>query len=114
MDYKKLKADTAARTRNMSQFSKQTGNVYETVAMLAKRANQISNDLKDELNRKIEEFAINSDNLEEVFENHEQIEVSRFYEQLPKPTLLATEEYEQGKLVYRNNSKENNGEEKTF
>lgn len=114
MDYKKLKADTVTRTRNMSQFSKLTGNLYETTAMLAKRANQISNDLKDELDRKIEEFAINNDNLEEVFENHEQIEVFRFYEQLPKPTLLATEEYEQDKLVYRNNSKENNEEEKTF
>lgn len=114
MDYKKLKADSSARTHNMSQFSNQTGNVYETIAMLSKRANQISNDIKDELNRKIDEFATNNDNLEEIFENQEQIEVSRFYEQLPKPTLLAIEEYEQNKLVYRNNSRDNKSNEENI
>ena len=102
MDYKKVKADTTTQTRNLNDFVKLTNNVYETVVVLSKRADQISLDLKHELYRKIEEFSGSNDNLEEVFENREQIEIARFYEQLPKPTLIAIHEYLNDQLVYRN------------
>ncbi|MFV0501140.1 MAG: DNA-directed RNA polymerase subunit omega [Bacteroidales bacterium] len=102
MDYKKVKADTTTQTRNLNDFVKLTDNVYETVVVLSKRADQISLDLKHELYRKIEEFSGSNDNLEEVFENREQIEIARFYEQLPKPTLIAIHEYLNDQLVYRN------------
>jgi DNA-directed RNA polymerase subunit K/omega len=78
--------------------------VYETVMILAKRANQISVEMKEELSRKLEEFANYSDNLEEVFENREQIEISRFYERLPKPSLIAMQEFEDDEIYYRNPS----------
>jgi DNA-directed RNA polymerase subunit K/omega len=107
MDFKKLKIDTTAVTRNMTDLNRPTGNIYETVSILAKRANQISHDMKEELNSKIEEFAIPTDNLEEVFENREQIEIAKFYEHLPKPTLIATSEFLSGKITYRNPLKEN-------
>ncbi len=106
MDYKKLNAETEAVTRNMKNFDEETGNIYESLAILAKRANQISQDLKEELHEKIEEFASASDNLEEIFENREQIEIARFYERLPKPTLLAIQEYLEGKIYHRNPAKE--------
>ena len=93
MDYKKVKTKNYAVTRNTLDFSEETGNIYETVVILSKRANQIGLELKDELNRKIEEFATTQDNLEEIFENREQIEIAKFYERLPKPTLLAVHEY---------------------
>ncbi|SRR5690554_2512477 len=102
MDYKKVKADTTTQTRNLNDFVKLTDNVYESVVVLSKRADQISLDLKHELYRKIEEFSGSNDNLEEVFENREQIEIARFYEQLPKPTLIAIHEYLNDQLVYRN------------
>ena len=79
-----------------------TGNIYETVIVVSRRANQISVEMKQELNKKLEEFASYSDNLEEVFENREQIEISKFYERLPKPTLIALQEFEEGKIFYRN------------
>ncbi len=88
------------------ELCKDTGNIYETVMVIAKRANQISQEIKNELSKKLQEFASYSDNLEEVFENREQIEISRFYEKLPKPTLIATKEYEEGKIYYRNPAKE--------
>lgn len=106
MDYKKIKTADEAITRNIENFSKGTGNIYESVAVLSKRANQIGLEMKDELNQKIEEFATPSDNLEEVFENREQIEIARFYEQLPKPTLIAVQEYMDDKIYHRNPSKE--------
>ncbi len=106
MDVKRLKTDMVAVTRNIHEFDKLTGNVYETISMLSKRANQISKELKEELNHKIEEFSSNNDNLEEVFENREQIEVAKFYENLPKPTLIAIHEYLNEKLYYRNPDKE--------
>lgn len=90
----------------MMELCQDTGNVYETVMIIAKRANQISQEIKNELSKKLQEFASYSDNLEEVFENREQIEISRFYEKLPKPTLIATKEYEEGKIYYRNPAKE--------
>lgn len=106
MDYKKTNAPTTTVTRDMMELCQDTGNVYETVMIIAKRANQISQEIKNELSKKLQEFASYSDNLEEVFENREQIEISRFYEKLPKPTLIATKEYEEGKIYYRNPSKE--------
>lgn len=102
MDYKKVKADTTTQTRNVNEFIGLTDNVYETISMLSKRSDQIAQDLKHELYRKIEEFSTSTDNLEEIFENREQIEITRFYEQLPKPTLLAIHEYLNDQLVYRN------------
>jgi DNA-directed RNA polymerase subunit K/omega len=93
MDYKKTKAPSSTITRDLNQLDAKTGNIYEAVAICAKRANQISVDIKQELNRKLEEFAYYTDNLEEVFENREQIEISRFYERMPKPSLIALDEY---------------------
>lgn len=86
----------------MSQLSSEVGNVYETVKIIAKRSNQISGEMKLELEKKLQEFASYSDNIEEVFENREQIEISRFYEKLPKATLIATQEFAEGKVYYRN------------
>lgn len=102
MDYKKIKTETTAVTRQKDLFYEGTGNIYETVAILSKRANQIGLEIKEELNGKISEFASASDNLEEVFENREQIEIARFYERLPKPTLLAVHEFLGGQIYYRN------------
>lgn len=102
MDYKRTKADKTTETRNISDFNDLTDNVYETISLISKRSNQIAQDLKQELYHKIEEFASQTDNLEEIFENREQIEITRFYEQLPKPTLIAIHEYLTGQLVYRN------------
>lgn len=87
-------------TRNMSDFTPETGNVYESIAIISKRANQLSVNLKEELNSKLAEFATTVDNLEEVFENREQIEISKHYERLPKPTNLAIEEFLEGKVYY--------------
>ena len=106
MDYKKVKADTVAVTRKMSDFDKDTNNIYETVCILSKRSNIIASEIKEELSKKISEFATSADNLEEVFENREQIEIARFYEQLPKPTLIAVHEFLNHQIYYRNPSKE--------
>ena len=106
MDYKKSTAPTNTIVRNMVDLWKYTGNVYETVAIIGKRSNQISVEIKNELSKKLQEFASYSDNLEEVFENREQIEISRFYEKMPKPTLIATQEFIDGKIYYRNPAKE--------
>lgn len=84
----------------------ETGNIYESVAIIGKRANQISVDIKNELSKKLQEFASVSDSLDEVFENREQIEISRYYEKLPKPTLIATQEFIEGKVYFRNPAKE--------
>lgn len=105
MDYKKTNAPLTTVTRDMIAMAEQTGNVYETVCIIGKRANQIAAELKKELEKKLQEFAA-SDNNEEVSENREQIEVSRFYEKLPKPTLLATQEYIEHKLYFSNPLKE--------
>ncbi len=88
-------------TRELRDFAAPTGNIYETVMIIAKRANQISADIKHELSQKLEEFSTYADTLEETFENREQIEISRYYERLPKPTLTATKEFEEGKIFYR-------------
>ena len=88
-------------TRNMADFADETGNVYESVSIISKRANQIAVKIKEELNSKLAEFATTVDNLEEVFENREQIEISKYYERMPKPTNLAVEEFLEGKIFYR-------------
>ena len=108
MDYRKTNAPTNTITRDMIKLCDQTGNVYETVAIIAKRANQISVEMKQDLEKKMQEFASVNDNLEEVFENREQIEISRYYEKLPKPTLIAAKEFEDGKVYFRNPAKEKN------
>ncbi len=105
MDYKKTNAPTNTVTRDMIAMADQTGNVYETVCIIGKRANQIAVEMKKGLEKKLAEFAT-TDNLEETAENHEQIEISRFYERLPKPTLIATQEYLEHKLYFTNPLKE--------
>ena len=102
MDYKKSTAPTNTVTRDIMNLCKDTGNIYETIAIIGKRANQISTEIKQELSKKLQEFASSTDNLDEVFENREQIEISRFYERLPKPSLIATQEFIEGKVYYRN------------
>lgn len=106
MDFKKTNAPTDTVTRNLMDFSKETGNVYESVVIMGKRANQIGAEMKEELTKKLQEFGTASDNLEEVFENDEQIQISRYYERLPKPTLIATQEFLEDKIYYRNPSKD--------
>ena len=106
MDYKKSNAPTTTVTRDMVNYCEETGNVYETVSIIGKRSNQIAAEMKADLSKKLQEFASYNDNLEEVFENREQIEISRYYEKLPKPTLIATQEFVEGKVYYRNPSKE--------
>jgi DNA-directed RNA polymerase subunit K/omega len=107
MDYKKVKTDTEAITRTIREFDEPTGNIYESIAIISKRANQISLEMKEELSKKIQEFATTQDNLEEIFENREQIEVARFYERLPKPTLIAVQEFMDEKSYFRNPEKKN-------
>lgn len=105
-NYRK-KVPTTTVTRDMDVLSKPVGNVYETVRIIAKRANQISTETKHELEQKLQVFASVSDSMEEVFENREQIEVSRYYERMPKPTLRAIEEFSEGKVYYKNPAKIN-------
>lgn len=106
MDYRKSNAPTNTVTRDMIRLSSDTGNIYETVKIISKRANQISVEMKSDLEKKLQEFASYNDNLEEVFENREQIEISRYYEKLPKATLIATQEYLEGKVYYKNPAKD--------
>lgn len=106
MNYKKTNAASSTITRNQIDLDGKTGNIYESLVIISKRANQISVDIKEELNKKLEEFASYTDNLEEIFENREQIEISKFYERLPKPTLIAIQEFLEDKIYYRNPNKE--------
>ncbi|PIE99697.1 MAG: RNA polymerase Rpb6 [Paludibacter sp.] len=109
MNYKKKKGEKSTVTRDMNTLSESVGNIYETVAILGKRANQIDQELKVELQQKLEDFssAYSDGGIEEVFENREQIEVSRFYEKMPKATLLATQEFVEDKIYYKNPIKDN-------
>ncbi|MDR2127429.1 MAG: DNA-directed RNA polymerase subunit omega [Prevotellaceae bacterium] len=100
MDKKKT-ISTTTQTRNITDLSSKTNNIYETVMIITKRANQIAAEQKQELSRKLEEFNSMNDTVEEVFENHEQIEISRYYEKQPKPTLLAIEEFFNDRIYYR-------------
>ncbi len=93
-------------TRDLREIDNKTGNLYESIVVVSKRANQIAADVKEELNGKLAEFATTNDNLEEVFENREQIEISKHYERLPKPTLIAMDEFLNDKVYFRNPAKE--------
>lgn len=108
MDYKKTNAPLNTVTRDMIELSADTGNIYETVCIIAKRANQIAMEMKHELEKKLQEFTSLSDTMEEVTENREQIEISSYYERLPKPTLIATQEYIDHKLFFRKSNKDRN------
>ena len=88
-------------TRKLTDIDGPTGNVYESVTIIAKRVNQISTELKQELNRKLADFSTTTDSLEETFENREQIEISKYYERIPKPVLIATEEFLDGEVVFK-------------
>jgi DNA-directed RNA polymerase subunit K/omega len=99
---------TSTITRDLRELDKETDNIYESIVVISKRANQISNNMKEELHAKLAEFASSNDNLEEVFENREQIEISKHYERLPKPSLIAVDEFINGKVYHRNPSKEQN------
>jgi DNA-directed RNA polymerase subunit K/omega len=88
-------------TRDLDKIAEQTGNIYESIHIVGQRAKQISTNLKEELNNKLSEFASSVDNLEEVFENKEQIEISKFYERMPKPSTLGMEEFIEGKVYHR-------------
>jgi DNA-directed RNA polymerase subunit K/omega len=103
---KYIDAPTSAIARDTRKLDNITGNLYESVVIIGKRSNQISGQIKEELNSKLEEFASETDNLEEVFENREQIEISKYYESLPKSTLLATEEFLNDKVYFRNPDEE--------
>jgi DNA-directed RNA polymerase subunit K/omega len=109
MNYKS--SSLTSVTRDLTEMGNPTGNVYESVVIISKRANQIASEMKDELNGKLSEFTSSTDNLEEVFENREQIEISKYYERLPKPTLIATQEFLDGKVYFRNPAREEVQEE---
>ncbi|WP_028295784.1 DNA-directed RNA polymerase subunit omega [Olivibacter sitiensis] len=93
-------------TRDLRELDKSTDNIYESIVIIARRANQIAANVKEELHAKLAEFATSNDNLEEVFENREQIEISKHYERMPKPTLVAIDEFLNDKIYFRNPSKE--------
>lgn len=106
MDYRRTNAPQNTETRDVMKLAEPVGNVYEMVRIISKRANQLSVEMKQDLDTKLQEFASYTDNLEEVFENHEQIEISRFYEKLPKPSLIALQDWKEGEIYYRNPAKE--------
>ncbi len=101
MSYKKNITDSTTVTRDLKDVEAATGNIYKSLAIISKRANQISLEIKEELSNKLSEFASNSDNLEEIFENREQIEVSKHYEKMPKPVLIAIQEYMDGDIQFK-------------
>ncbi len=90
-------------TRDVNELKNKTGNLYESISIIGKRANQINISLKEELHNKLEEFASHTDSLEEIHENKEQIEISRAYERMPNPALLATQEFMESKVYHRKN-----------
>ncbi len=101
MEEKKNNLEMTTVTRDLREFDKDTGNIYKSVVIISKRANQIGQEVKEELNSKLEEFASSTDNLEEVFENREQIEIAKHYEQLPKPSLIAISQFLSDEVYYR-------------
>lgn len=105
MDLKKTNAPVNTVTYNKAEIEQPTGNIYEAITVMAKRANQINAEIKKELTEKLEEFATYNDSLEEIFENKEQIEVSKYYEKLPKPHALAVQEWVDDKIYYRDTTK---------
>ena len=108
MDLKKIKAPVSTVTYDRNQIDEPTDNVYEAISIIARRADQINSEIKKELIEKLEEFATYNDSLEEIFENKEQIEVSKFYEKLPKPYALAIQEWLDDKIYYRNTEDDSN------
>ena len=101
METKKSNIPNNTVTRKLVDIDRQTGNIYESVVIISRRANQISSAIKQELTRKLADFSSTTDSLEETFENREQIEISRYYERMPKPSLIATEEFLDGKIYFR-------------
>lgn len=110
MEYRGLKAQRNTVTRDITQLEAETDNIFETIAILAKRANQIGTEIKEEINNRMEEFEQPADSLEEIYENREQIEMSKQYERLPKPVSYAVEEMLQGKVYHRNPANEESAE----
>jgi DNA-directed RNA polymerase subunit K/omega len=106
MNANKNTTQTTTVTRDVRELDKDTGNIYESIVIISKRANQIATNMKEELHGKLAEFASSNDNLEEVFENREQIEISKHYERMPKPSLIAVDEFLNDKIYYRNPAKE--------
>lgn len=106
MNQNKNTVPNSTVTRDLRELDQTTDNLYESIVVISKRANQIAVDMKEELNQKLSEFASSNDNLEEVFENREQIEISKHYERLPKPTLVAIDEFLHDKVYFRNPTKE--------
>jgi hypothetical protein len=104
-EYNKAKINPVAVTRDLRNFDKETGNLYKTVTILSKRSNQIAQDLKEEFHERAQEFASINDTLDEMYENKEQIELARYFEQLPKPTLLAVHEFENGQVFFKDTEK---------
>ena len=107
MENKKNNIPNNTITRKLTDLDAPTGNIYETVVIIARRANQIASEMKQELTRKLADFSSSNDSLEETFENRQQIEISRYYERLPKPAIVATEEFLDGKIYFRDNSQQN-------
>ena len=101
MSFKNSTAEKTTITRDTSEIEVATGNIYESIVMMSKRSNQLNVDLKEELTQKLQEFASTTDNLEEIFENREQIEISRFYERLPKPVAMSIQELMEDKIYSR-------------
>jgi len=106
MNFKNTSAARTTITRDVHTLEQQTNNIYEAIVVMSKRANQISGEMKEELNAKLQEFATSQDNLEEVFENREQIEISKFYERLPKPHSIAVQELLEDKVYFRRQEEE--------
>ena len=106
MDLKLTNIPNNTKTRKLVDLDQPTGNIYKSLNVISRRANQIATEMKQELNRKLADFSTSTDSLEETFENREQIEISRYYERLPKPAIIATEEFLAGKLYFRDNKTE--------
>ena len=106
-----MAASPSIITRNTEKLAEPTGNIYESVAIISKRAKQISTDLKEELKGKLDEFASTVDNLEEIFENREQIEISKFYERMPKPTTISVDEFQNDNIYWRYKDEKENKED---
>jgi len=111
MSIKNTSGEKTTVTRDTIRIEEKTGNIYQSLVAISKRANQISAETKEELTQKLQEFATSTDNLEEIFENREQIEISNYYEKLPKSTLIATEEFMNGKIYYNNPAKTGTGKQ---
>ena len=106
MDFKNTNAESTTVTREMEEIENVTGNIYESCVVISKRSNQISVDLNEELVGKLNEFSSNTDNLEEIFENREQVEISRIYERLPKTNAIAMKEFLGNEVYFRKNTEE--------